>query len=345
LVRIQEVPPATDATEEIFEPTVTKVATPVANPPGGTFTTGQLVSLDTTTAGAKIYFTLISTDVIGTPSFGLLSAGVDTPTKDSTLYIDPIYLPLGTSATLKAIAVLSGWDDSDVMKEDYVVSAAPVPPVITTTALPSGTVGVAYSADLTATGTAPITWTVTSGDLPDGLTLDTATGAISGKPTTAETLTFTVQAENDAGSDEKEFTVIIAALEPPVITTTALPSGVVDKYYSATLAATGTAPITWTITSGGLPVGAKLNPATGNISSTSLFNGNSVYYDKNYDFSVTATNIAGSDTKAFTITVYDPDNSDGNDASGCLNSGVGSAAMFFVSLGAILAPRLRRSKK
>jgi len=69
--------------------------------------------------------------------------------------------------------------------------------VITTTSpLPDGTAGTpGYSTTLQATGgTGTITWAVTVGSLPAGLTLNTATGEISGTPTTAGTSNFTVQA-------------------------------------------------------------------------------------------------------------------------------------------------------
>ena len=66
---------------------------------------------------------------------------------------------------------------------------------ITTTSLPSGNVGNAYSATLTAIGGVyPYTWSVTSGTLPDGLHLNASTGAITGTPTTVGTSNFTVQA-------------------------------------------------------------------------------------------------------------------------------------------------------
>ena len=82
-------------------------------------------------------------------------------------------------------------------------------PTITTDSLPNGTEGTSYSQTLTATGTAPITWSVTSGSLPTGLTLNESTGLISGTPTTAGTSTFTVKAANDYGSDSKELSIII----------------------------------------------------------------------------------------------------------------------------------------
>lgn len=96
-------------------------------------------------------------------------------------------------------------------------------PTITTTTLPNGTVGTAYNQTLIADGTAPITWSVTGGSLPDGLSLS-EDGVLSGTPTaeTAEKdFTFTVTATNDAGSDSKEFTLTIGVA--PVYSITAEP--------------------------------------------------------------------------------------------------------------------------
>lgn len=97
-------------------------------------------------------------------------------------------------------------------------------PKITTTDLPNGTVDTAYSQTLIADGTAPITWRITDGSLPDGLSLNESTGEISGTPTaeTAEKdFTFTVTAENSAGSDDKKFTLTIGVA--PVYSITAEP--------------------------------------------------------------------------------------------------------------------------
>jgi hypothetical protein len=70
---------------------------------------------------------------------------------------------------------------------------------VTTTSLPGGTVGTAYTATLQATGgTLPYSWSVTSGALPAGLSLNAATGAITGTPTTAATANFTVQVQDSA---------------------------------------------------------------------------------------------------------------------------------------------------
>jgi hypothetical protein len=60
--------------------------------------------------------------------------------------------------------------------------------VFLTTALPNGRIGSTYSATLSASGgTTPYTWTLTSGTLPAGLSLNASSGAITGTPTQAVT--------------------------------------------------------------------------------------------------------------------------------------------------------------
>ena len=85
----------------------------------------------------------------------------------------------------------------------------PTAPAITATSLPDGIEGTVYSQTLTATGTAPITWSLESGGaLPAGLTLS-GTGNISGTPTTEGTYTFTVKAANAAGSATQALSITV----------------------------------------------------------------------------------------------------------------------------------------
>ncbi|MBI5406795.1 MAG: tandem-95 repeat protein, partial [Nitrospirae bacterium] len=88
---------------------------------------------------------------------------------------------------------------------------------ITTTSLPNGTVGIAYSSTLSASGgTPPFTWNIPSG-LPPGLTLNTSTGGISGTPTTGGIYGFTASVTDSAlGTISKALSITINANQPPV---------------------------------------------------------------------------------------------------------------------------------
>ena len=100
---------------------------------------------------------------------------------------------------------------SDTKSLSIEIASSAVAPAITTVSLPDGTAGVPYSQTIGVTGTAPI-WSISSGTLGLGLSLDTATGTISGTPTGGGILSFTVKAENTAGSDSKAFSITINTL-------------------------------------------------------------------------------------------------------------------------------------
>jgi hypothetical protein len=85
-----------------------------------------------------------------------------------------------------------------------------LPPSITTLngTLPEGKTGEAYTATLSATGGGTITWSISGGSLPPGLTL-TSAGVITGTPTTAGVYNFSVKATNSTGSDFRTLTITI----------------------------------------------------------------------------------------------------------------------------------------
>lgn len=87
--------------------------------------------------------------------------------------------------------------------------------IATSTPLPDGEIGVAYSQTLTAPSIAgTLTWAVTAGALPAGLSLNAATGEISGTPTTAETASFTVSATGTDIGCEKSFSIEVTDVPP-----------------------------------------------------------------------------------------------------------------------------------
>ena len=99
------------------------------------------------------------------------------------------------------------------------------PPTVTTETLPGGTEGEAYSQTLTAKGTAPITWSIASGTLPKGLSLNETTGEISGTPAGEETAVFTVKAVNALGEGTKELSITIAKAPEPEYSVTVSDDG------------------------------------------------------------------------------------------------------------------------
>jgi hypothetical protein len=140
---------------------------------------------------------------------------------------------------------------------------------ITTSSLPSGTVGQAYSGQLTASGGTPgYIFSIDSGSLlPAGLSLS-ATGAITGTPTATNTNStiFRVQDSTipNQQSATRPLTITINAAPPPLVITTSspLPAGTENQAYSTTLAATGGTPLlTWSLagSSPALPDGLALS--------------------------------------------------------------------------------------
>jgi hypothetical protein len=152
---------------------------------------------------------------------------------------------------------------SQIATRQYTVNIAPTSLSLVTASLPSGQVSVAYNQTLTATGgTLGYTWSIVNGNLPAGLNLNAATGAITGTPTTVETTTPRIRVTDSANQRaQRQFTIQIQSVTLQ-ITTTSTPDTVVGSAYNTTLTSTGgVAPFTWTISSGALPAGITLSSA------------------------------------------------------------------------------------
>lgn len=149
-----------------------------------------------------------------------------------------------------------------------VIGTSGTPLSVVSSALPAATVGVPYSTVLQAVGgTTPYQWSVVTGSLPAGLTLDAATGVISGTPTTQGAQTFTAQVKDASNATATGAFSITVSSAPSTLTLTtgSLPSGTVGVPYTATIGVSGgTAPYTCTITAGTLPAGLSLVGCTVN---------------------------------------------------------------------------------
>ncbi|MDX2313193.1 MAG: PQQ-dependent sugar dehydrogenase, partial [Gammaproteobacteria bacterium] len=140
---------------------------------------------------------------------------------------------------------------------------------IDTVRLSTAFAGVPYDETLSATGgAAPYQWSIVTGALPAGLSLDPITGALSGSAVVAGATVFTVQVQ-DVEFATVARTLRITVTPPPlVIETLSLPEADTDSAYSATLEASGgTPPYAWAVSGGALPAGITLN-TDGTLSGT-----------------------------------------------------------------------------
>lgn len=137
---------------------------------------------------------------------------------------------------------------------------------IVTNALKTAVRGIPYSdAVITDGGAAPITFSITSGTLPELLILDTATGVISGSVTavTGSSATFTVQATDSgtpAATVDKQFSVF--TIDPLIISTSSLPGALQKAPYGPLplTASGGLSPYSWSLAnSTTLPQGITLS--------------------------------------------------------------------------------------
>ncbi|MBR0279499.1 MAG: putative Ig domain-containing protein, partial [Synergistaceae bacterium] len=171
-----------------------------------------------------------------------------------------------------------------------------IPPTLSGS-LKKPTLNMPYSSGLKLSkGTAPITWTLT-GTLPTGLTFDSETGIISGTPTSYAKSGYkiTITAKNDAGSKSKRITLKVNG-KAPVIKATLPKTATYGQTYTATLKATGSDPITFTVDK--LPAGLSLNDG--------VISGIVMETAKSFKFTVYATNPVKTVKKSFTLKINTP---------------------------------------
>jgi subtilisin-like proprotein convertase family protein len=194
------------------------------------------------------------------------------------------------------------------------------PPVITISpaTLTAATVGVGYSQTLTGVGgTAPYShFSVSSGSLPLGLSLDAATGILSGTATEGGSFTFTVRVQDSTTGPAAPYTgsqSYSLTVNSPTITLspTTLPPAQAGAAFNQTITASGgTAPYhNFTVTSGALPAGLTLDANTGVLGGTPAAVGS-------FSFTIQTTDSSGgpggggtgpfTGSQAYSLTVAPP---------------------------------------
>ncbi len=173
------------------------------------------------------------------------------------------------------------------------IAPAPIPPpVITSPSTADGTVGSAFSYQITASNNAT---SFGATGLPGGLTVNTATGLISGTPTVSGNFSVTISATNSGGTGNATVLLSIASapLSAPAITSSASANGTVGSAFSYQITASNNAT---SFGATGLPAGLMVNTATGLISGTPTASGNFIV-------ALTATNISGTVTAPLKLVI------------------------------------------
>jgi large repetitive protein len=185
---------------------------------------------------------------------------------------------------------------------NFVVGAAAL--TLNCSGLPGGAqVGAAYTGSCSAAGgTAPYTYSVSSGSLPGGLSLNASSGAVTGIPVAAGASPFTITVTDSSSTPltaAQAATITVAAAAPALTVScnlpTTLPAG--QAYSGSCSASGGTAPYTFAVNPGSLPAGLTLNATSGAITGTPTTAGGS-------SFSIVATDSAAqTGSQAYTVTV------------------------------------------
>lgn len=208
-------------------------------------------------------------------------------TTTSVTYTAPTGLTTGITASLEAAA-------NAHMSTTLTATITIVLPVtFTTTTLPNGSNGVGYSQTLVTTGgVSPILYSLGSGSLPPGLTVNSA-GTILGTPSSHGTSTFTIKATDNGGMTpfivvpSPAYTITINPPPPLSIPVSTMPGGLVNSSYNASIVPAGPGgvpPYTWSIASGTLPPGLSLNTSSGVISGVPTVDASCPQYPCVYTF-------------------------------------------------------------
>jgi hypothetical protein len=115
-----------------------------------------------------------------------------------------------------------------------------------------------------------VTWSIASGALPPGVTIDPATGTISGVPTTFGSFAAVVSGHDSWQAPRlasAPITLTVAPVPLAIAAVTLSPANVMRSYQATLAASGGTGQTRWTLSAGSLPVGLSMG-ANGAITGT-----------------------------------------------------------------------------
>lgn len=217
-----------------------------------------------------------------------LPAGLTVNPTLGTISGSPTSIPTPNPATIVLTATNVTGSDSRTIT----LTVQAPPPVITSAASTSGRVGTAFTFNVTASNS-PTSFA--ANNLPAGLSIDTATGAITGTPTAAGSSSVQITVTNASGSvTQPLFITIEPPLNAPVYTGPTALSGTQGSAFTFTPAfGTVTAPYALT---GTLPAGLTFTAATGVIAGTPTQTGNAF-------LTLSATNAGGTTSVNLTLVI------------------------------------------
>ena len=174
--------------------------------------------------------------------------------------------------------------------ESFSVVVSGTAPTISSISNVSKTVGYSqFTVQASASGTTPITWSIsgTGASISSSGLITITAGKSTG------TYSYTVTATNVAGSDTESFSLVVSSTTAPTISSISNFSKAVGySQFTVQASASGTTPITWSISGTGV-----------SISSSGLITITAGKSTGTYSYTVTATNVAGSDTESFSLVV------------------------------------------
>ncbi len=170
-------------------------------------------------------------------------------------------------------------------------------PTITLSALPVPSLNTPYNQSVTASPTGSYSFAVTAGALPAGLSLNSATGVVSGTPTVAGAYNFTITATGFGScTGSQSYSGTISGSSCATFVFPALPSGTVGQAYN-NYVAPSPGVYFYQVTAGSLPLGVTLYDLIGLLSGYPSLAGT-------YSFTIQATDINGCvGTKSYTVVI------------------------------------------